>query len=146
MTSQEYQSLSEKMDRLIEKVDNNFTRMEDVKLSKGEYERAHEALVNRVNAIEQKIESELKTGDAVHEKLETSSQNRYDKTDAKIEALDVKVDALKDTVNTRFDNLRDVTAANRRNWTQWSIGLILGLFGGGGIGSLIWYLAHLAHP
>src|SRR5260221_1839023 len=63
--------------------------------------------------------------------------------DAKIEALDTKMDSLKDTMNTRFDNLRDQQAAARRGWVQWSVGLLVGLIGGGGVGFLGLFLAHL---
>lgn len=146
MAQNEYQALSDKIDRLSEKIDNQFIRIEDVKLSKSEYEHAHESLVFRVNAIEAKIDSEIKAGDLVHEKLETASQVRYDKTDAKIDLINTKVDTLKDTMNQRFDNLRDQAVSARRGWLQWSVGLLVGLIGGGGVGSLIWYLAHLAHP
>lgn len=147
MASTEYQTLSDKIDRLSEKIGEQFTRIEDNKLSRSEYEHAHESLVSRVNSLEQRMDSEIKTGDAVHEKLETSSQVRYDKTDAKIDLINTKVDTLKDSMNQRFDNLRDTAAAARRGWVQWSVGLGLGLLGGGGVGSLIWYLlAHAAHP
>ncbi len=46
-----------------EKIDGQFIRIEDNKLSKSEYEHAHEALSLRVQAIENKMESETKAAD-----------------------------------------------------------------------------------
>ncbi len=92
------------------------------------------------------MDAESKASDAEHLRIETASATRYDKLDAKIEALDTKMDSLKDTMNTRFDNLRDQQASARHGWVQWSVGLLVGLIGGGGVGSLVWFLAHLAHP
>src|SRR5260370_37787172 len=77
MATQEYQALSDKIDRLTEKIDNQFIRFEDVKLSKSEYQHAHEGLIYRVNAIESKIDAELKASDAIHEKLDIASETRY---------------------------------------------------------------------
>lgn len=145
MTSQEYEALSNKIDRFSEKIGEQFTRFEDVKLSKSEYEHAHEALVLRVNAIEQKMDAESKASDAEHLRIETASATRYDKTDAKIEVLNTKIDTLKYTVNTRFDTLRDQTASTRRGWVQFTIGTLAGILGGGGIGSIVLYLTHLPH-
>ncbi len=93
-----------------------------------------------MNALEQKMDTEGKAADAEHLRIETASATRYDKLDAKMEALNVKVDSLKDTMNTRFDNLRDQQVSARRGWVQWSVGLAVGLIGGGGVGSLVWFL------
>jgi len=158
MAQNDYQQLAEKIDRLSEQIASQFTRIEDVKLSKSEYLHAHEAIVQRVNALELKMDTEGKAADSEHLRIETASSTRYDKIEAKFETLNTKVDGLKDSVNTqvvnlkeamntRFDNLRDTQAASRRSWVQWGIPLIVTFFSGGGLGGiLIWYLAHLPHP
>ena len=143
MASQEYQTLLDKIDRLSEKIDGQFVRIEDGKLSKSEYERAHESLGLRVQAIENKMDAETKAADAEHLRIETASSVKYDKLDAKFDLLNTKLDTLKDTMNARFDSARDQASVARRGWVQWSIGLTLGLLSGGGIGSLIFYLTHL---
>ena len=151
LASQEYQILSSKMDKLIEKVDNGFTRVEDSKVSRPEYVRAHEALVLRVELIEHKMDSEIHTADATHEKIEMGFSTRYDKIndsmaalstkyDTKFEALNVKIDSLKDIMNSRFDAMRE---RSRATW-QWAIGLLVGAGGGGLIGTLIWFYLHTA--
>ena len=157
MSSDEFNQLSTKIDRLSDKIDSQWTRLDDGKLDRNEYLRAHEALEGRVLLVEQKIEAETKAADSVHDRIELASSTRYDKItdqmtakfdrmDTKFEALDVKIVGLKDTMNTRFDTMRDQASATRRGTVQWAIGLLVGLLGGGGIGSLLWYLTHLAHP
>lgn len=59
-----------------EKIDGQFIRIEDNKLSKSEYEHAHEALSLRVQAIENKMESETKAADAEHLRIETAGATR----------------------------------------------------------------------
>jgi outer membrane murein-binding lipoprotein Lpp len=150
MSSQEYQQLSDKIDRLVEKIDGQF-------LPRKEYVAAHEALLLRVQVVENNMSAELKTADAVHERLALAADTKYDKVteamngkfdkmEAKVETLDTKIDNLKENMGIRFDGLRDQASTARRSWTQWAGGLIIGLLGGGGIGSLIFYLTHLARP
>src|SRR5260370_38892066 len=74
MATQEYQALSDKIDRLTEKIESNLIRLDDNKLSRYEYEHAHEGLIYRGNPIDSKIDAELKASDAIHEKLDIASE------------------------------------------------------------------------
>ena len=132
MNTDEYTQLSNKIDKLDAKIDSQM-------IPRPEYEKAHEALQLRVQVVEQRVDAWGVAGRAELNKLETDNGVKYDK-------LDAKIDGLKDNMVLRFENLATQQAANRRSTFQWSIGIIVGMLGGGGIGSLVWYLAHLAHP
>lgn len=138
MTSQEYQTLSEKIDKLAEKFDSQM-------LPRNEYDKAHEALQYRVQLLEQKIESWAVSGRAEINRIETSNGTKYDKLDARISGLDTKIDGLKDNMVLRFENQNNQQTTNRRSTTQWIISLIISSLGSGGLGAIIVYLLHLGH-
>lgn len=139
MTSTEYAQLSEKIDKLADKFDNTF-------MPRQEYDKAHEALEYRVQVIEQKMDNWEAVGRAEVARLETANGVKYDKLDARITTLDTKIDGLKDNMVLRFENQSTQQASNQRSDIRWIISLVAGLLGGSGIGTVVWYLAHLAHP